>query len=236
MKKILKLALTDFKLIFRDSSLYTFLILPFLLYALLIWFVPGLVERYDVLLPYLPLFLIICVVENTQVFSFVSSMVLVDEKESNVATLYGVVPISNIQYLLSRFIFPFLITVLLNVGLIAVQPFYEIGLGTNLAISVLTAMVVPVCVMGINSIVENRMQAMIYIKAFNIIVLLPTAAFFVPDGFVHLFGFLPTHWIFQSIQNITQGVAFTFFALIGVLYFIGLMIWLSRQFLKKHFV
>lgn len=236
MKKILKLAVTDFKLIFRDPSLYAFLVLPFLLYALLIWFVPGLVERYDILLPYLPLFLVIGVVENTQVFSFISSMVLVDEKESNVATLYGVVPISNIQYLLSRFTFPFLITVLLNVGLLLVQPFYEIGFGTNLAISVLTAMIVPTYVLGINSIVENRMQAMIYIKAFNIIVLLPFVAFFVPDGFVHLFGFLPTHWIFQSVANMTKGASFALFAVIGILYFGGLMIWLSRLFVKKHFV
>lgn len=236
MKKILKLAFTDFKLIFRDPSLYAFLVLPVLLYALLIWFVPGLVERYDVLAPYLPLFLVIGVVENTQVFSFISSMVLVEEKESNVATLYGVVPISNIQYLVSRFIFPLLITVLLNVGLLAVQPFYDIGFGTNLIISVLTAMIVPAYVLGINSIVENRMQAMIYIKAFNIIVLLPFAAFFVPDGFLHLFGFFPTHWIFQSIANITEGVSFAIFAMIGVLYFGGLMVWLSRIFVNKHFV
>lgn len=236
MKKILKLALTDFKLIFRDPSLYAFLLLPVILYALLIWFVPGLVERYDLLLPYLPLFLVIGVIENTQVFSFISSMVLVEEKESNVATLYGVVPISHTQYLVSRFIFPFLITILLNVGLLAVQPFYEIGFGINLAISVLAALIVPAYVLGINSIVENRMQAMIYIKAFNIIVLLPFAAFFVPDGFVHLFGFLPTHWIFRSIVNITKGVSFTLFAIISVLYFGGLTVWFSRLFEKKHFV
>lgn len=236
MKKILKLALTDFKLIFRDPSLYAFLVLPVILYALLIWFVPGLVERYEVLLPYLPLFLVIGVVENTQVFSFISSMVLVDEKESDVATIYGVVPISNAQYLVSRFFLPFLITVLLNVVLLFVQPFYDIRFGTNLAISVLTAMIVPAYVLGINSIVENRMQAMIYIKAFNIIVLLPFAAFFVPDGFTHLFGFLPTHWIFQSIVNITEGTSFMIFAIIGALYFGGLMIWLSRLFVKKHFV
>ena len=81
MKKILKLALTDFKLIFRDPSLYAFLLLPVILYALLIWFVPGLVERYDLLLPYLPLFLVIGVIENTQVFSFISSMHTADKTE-----------------------------------------------------------------------------------------------------------------------------------------------------------
>ncbi len=236
MKKILKLALTDFKLIFRDPSLYAFLVLPVLLDALMVWFLPDLVERYEVLVPYIPLFVVIGVIENTQLFCFISSMVLIDEKETEVAKAYGIVPITNVQFLFSRFAFPFLFTVLLNVGLIAVQPFYEIRLGTNIIISVLAAMVVPAYVLGINSLVENRMQGMIYIKAFNMLVLIPVAAFFVPEGFIHLFGVLPTHWLFQSIQNITEDLSYVLFATVGVLYFGGLIAWLSRQFLKKHFV
>lgn len=236
MRKIIKLALTDFKLIFRDPSLYAFIVLPVLLYALMVWFLPALVERYEVLVPYIPLFLVIGVIENTQMFCFISSMVLIEEKETSVAKVYGVSPINGFQFILSRAILPFLITVLLNVGLIAVQPFYEIGLCTNIAISTLAALVVPAYVLGINTLVENRIQGMIYIKAFNMIVLLPFAAFFVPDGLVHFFGFLPTHWLFQSIVNGTEGLSFLFFGLIGTLYFGGLILWLSRQFLKKHFV
>lgn len=236
MKKIFKLSVTDFKLIFRDPSLYTFLVLPVVLYALIVWFLPGLVERYEVLIPYTSLFIVVGVIENTQMFCFISSMVLIEEKETEVAKAYGVAPISNLQFLLSRFIFPFLFTTLLNVGLLAVQPFYEIGWGTNIVLSLLAAMVVPAYVLGINSLVENRMQGMIYIKAFNMIVLLPIAAFFVPEGFVHFFGFLPTHWIFQVIQNITDDISYALFVAIGAVYFGGLIIWLSQQFLKRHFV
>lgn len=236
MKMIFKLAFTDFKLIFRDPSLYAFFVLPVFLYGLIVWFLPGLVERYEVLIPYIPLFIVVGVIENTQMFCFISSMVLIEEKETEVAKAYGVSPITNLQYVLSRFIFPFLFTGLLNVGLLAIQPFYEIGWGTNIILSMLAAMVVPAYVLGINSLVENRMQGMITIKAFNMIVLLPIAAFFVPDGFIHLFGLLPTHWIFQAIQNITDGVSYALFVTIGVLYFAGLIIWLSKQFLKKHFV
>ncbi|MCG2589458.1 hypothetical protein [Rhodohalobacter sulfatireducens] len=236
MNKIFKLAVTDFKLIFRDPSLYSFIFLPILLYGLMIWFLPGLVDRYDVLVPYLPLFLVLGVIENTQMFCFINSMVLIEEKETGVSILYGITPITENQFLLSRFIFPYLITVLFNVGLIALQPFYEIGLSTNIMISALAAMVVPVYVLGINSVVDNRMQGMIYIKAFNMIVLLPFAAFFVPENVVHLFGLLPTHWIFQSIVNVTEGTSYAFFAIITVFYFGGLMIWLSRLFVKKHFI
>lgn len=78
MKKILKLALVDFKLIFRDPSLRTFLFFPIVLLGLIILALPALVMKYDFLTPYLPVFLVVAVIENTQMFCFISSMVLID--------------------------------------------------------------------------------------------------------------------------------------------------------------
>lgn len=236
MQKIWKLALTDFKLIFRDPSLRTFLVLPVILFALIVWVLPGLVEKYDFLEPYLSVFLIIAVIENTQMFCFINSMVLIDEKETEVAKLYGIVPLSQVEYLLSRFLLPYLFTVALNVILFLVQPFFEISLFANLVISLLTALIVPVYALGINSIVQNRMQGMVWIKAFNMIVLVPLAAFFVPESLQHLFGFLPTHWIFQSVAQVTQGDAIGWTVAIGGCFF-GVLLWaMFRVFVRKHFV
>jgi fluoroquinolone transport system permease protein len=236
MKTVIKLAVTDFKLIFRSPSLRGFLVLPILLYVLIVWFVPGLVEKYDFLTPYLPVFLVIGVIENTQTFCFISSMVLIDEKETEVARLYGVVPLTHIQYLFSRMLIPFLFTVLLNVGLLAIQPFYPIHWAANLTISLITACVVPVYVLGINALVKNRMEGLIYIKAFNIVVLVPVAAFFLPQHFSPAFGIFPTHWIFQSIANVTAGLPIVGVITIGSAYFLLLLIFVSKAFLKKHFI
>lgn len=236
MKKILNLAFADFKIIFRDSSLRSFLFLPILLFVLLVWALPALVEKYDFLVPYLPLFLVIGVIENTQMFCFISSMVLIDEKETDVAKVYGVVPLSKVDYMLSRFLIPYLFTVLLNVIMFWVQPFFEISLSANLMISLLAGLVVPVYVLAINSIVQNRMQGMVYIKAFNMLVLIPIAAFFVPENLKHLFGVFPTHWIFQSIENVTQGLSVSLMVGIGYLMFVVLLWITSQMFIKRHFV
>ncbi|MEQ9305089.1 MAG: hypothetical protein RJQ14_14370 [Marinoscillum sp.] len=236
MNNVIKLALTDFKIIFRDPSLKTFLFLPILLFLLIVWWVPALASQYDFLQPYISLFLVVAVIENTQMFCAISSMVLIDEKETEISKVYGVVPLSHSEYLISRFIIPFFFTVLLNVVLLSVQPFYQINWIDNAVISILAALVVPVYVLGINTIVKNRMQGMVYIKAFNMIVLVPFAAFFVPEQYKHLFGIFPTHWLFQSIQNVTENLPLTLYAIIGfVLMLIAL--WLvSRSFLKKHFI
>lgn len=235
MKKIIRLALIDFKLIFRDPSLRTFLFFPIILICLIIWALPVLVTKYEFLIPYLPIFLVVAVIENTQMFCFISSMVLIDEKESDVAKVYGVVPFTKWQFIISRFLIPYSFTVLLNFILFNIQPFYTISLSSNLAISLLTGLIVPIYVLSINAIVKDRMQGMVYIKAFNMLVLIPIAAFFVPDKFKHLFGFFPTHWIFQSVENVTKGMSIASMSIVGFIFFGLLLFFVSKQFIKKHF-
>lgn len=236
MDKLIKLAIVDFKLIFRDPSLRTFLVLPALLFVLVVWGVPFFVQKFDFLASYIPLILVLCVVENTQMFSFISGMVLIDEKENNVAKVYGVVPLSIAQFILSRFMFPYLFTVVLNVILFIVQPFYEISWGTNLVVSLLAALIVPLYVLTLNVIADNRMQGMVYIKALNMLVILPIAAFFVPESFGVLFGILPTYWVFRSVENVIQGSPSGLMLGVGFAVF-TVLIWLaSRAFAKRHFV
>ncbi|MBR9861585.1 ABC transporter permease [bacterium] len=235
MKNIITLSVADFKLIFRDPSLRSFLGLPILLFALVIWLLPYLAQTYPGFEPYISVFMVVAAVENTQMFSFISSMVLIDEKENSVAQVYGVVPLSNSEYLLSRLAIPYLFTVCLNVILFIVQPFYHIGLIENISVSMLVGLIVPVYVIGINSIVKNRMQGMVYIKAFNLIVLAPIAAFFIPGKWEWIFGLLPSHWVFQSIQNLTNGEEVWMNLLIGFVFLMIMFLLLSRHFLKKHF-
>jgi fluoroquinolone transport system permease protein len=236
MKKLLKLAFTDFKLIFRDPSLRSFLVLPVILFVLIIWGVPPLIEKYDFLFPYLSSFLVVGVIENTQMFCFINTMVLIDEKESDVAKVYGVVPLSKMEYVLSRFLLPYLFTVVLNLILLFVQTICDISTASALLISFLAALVVPVYALAINSLVQNRMQGMVYVKAFNMLVLIPLAAFFVPEKFVHWFGVFPTHWVFQAIDRATQNLSIGVFAAIGFVFFLALLWLVSRIFVRKHFV
>lgn len=236
MKKVIILAISDFKLIFRDSSLRTFLVFPFILLGAFVWFLPNLVDKYALLKPYSSIFLMIGVIENTQLFSFISSMVLIDEKETDVAKVYGVVPLSKIQYIISRLIIPFLITVILNVILLKVQSLYPVKWIPNLTISILTALVVPVFVLGMNTLAKNRMQGMIYFKALNIIALLPLAVYFLPEKFKYVFSVIPTHWIFQSIQNTSQDLSITKSVMVGFVFFILLLILVSKKFINKHFI
>jgi fluoroquinolone transport system permease protein len=235
MKRILTLARIDFKLIFRDSSLRSFLVLPIILFALMIWGVPALVEKHPSLTAYLPIILAGFVIENTQLFCFISSMIWIDEKEMGVAKAYGIVPLSKIQFILSRLLFPFLITVLLNVLLLEVQDFYEISILHIWLIAILTGLIVPIYALTINAIVDNRMQGMVYIKALNMLIILPITAFFIPAPFQHIFALLPSHWVFQAVNQTLLQTMNTWSFIIGFGLMWILIILSSKFFWRKHF-
>ena len=236
MKHLISLSIADMKVILRSPALRGFMFLPILLFALIIWFLPGLVDRYPNIAPFVPVFILVGIIENTQLFSFISSLVFVDEKETEVNKVYGIVPLNSFEFLASRLTIPFLFTVLLNLVLLALQPFFQIGFLENLVISFVSALVVPVYVLGINIFARNRMQALVYIKVFNIIVLLPLAAFFIQSDIRFIFSVLPTYYVFKGADQMIADLPYLGFAAAATLYLVILLFVTARFFLKKHFV
>ncbi len=80
LKSLKQIAINDFALIFRDLTLKSFLILPLILLFLAIWLVPFLLNKYDFLNEYTTLILMLFIIENTQGFCIIYSLLLIDEK------------------------------------------------------------------------------------------------------------------------------------------------------------
>ena len=235
MNQLLHIAFNDVRLIFRDSTLRIFFFLPLLLFGLIIWLLPSLAEQYEVLKSYISLFIILAIFENTQAFSIVMTMVLIEEKETNVAKVYGVLPVSRSALTLSRFLIPYMFTFLLNILFLLLQPFYTISLAAIISIAIIAALLVPIYPMAINAIVKNKIEGMMYLKVLNILVLVPFAAFFVPASYLPFFGILPSHWFFQGLHQLFLGEPY-FLQLTIALFFLLLVFSISfRYFLKNHF-
>ena len=236
MNQYIQLAISDFKLIFRDTSLRVFLLLPILIFMVVLWFLPWLVEKYEVVKPFIPFVLIVSTIELTQGFSFVYSMVLIDEKETGVSKVYGVLPVEHQRFTLTRFIIPTFITILMIWGLLLVQPFYQLEIVNSLLLSILGGLVVPLYILGVSMMSKNRLEGMVWVKAFNIIVIAPIAAFFVPEAFGYIFGILPTYWTFQSMYNLILGNGMWLHFGIGILFSFVLIVIAVRRFVKVYFV
>ena len=220
MKHLLKVSISDFKLIFRDPSLRVFLALPLLAYVVILALLPWLVEKYDFIEPYVPLVLMATVTQVSQMFGFIYGMVFIEEKETQVAKVYGVLlPVSKIWFVIFRMMIPFFITVAFTCLLLLLQPFFDLPFHLSLLLSFVIGLMSWIYPFSISILSTNKLMGMTWIKVFNVIIVIPLAAFFVPDAFAPLFGILPTHWIFQGLNDLIIGQAFWLNLLVGCGFF-----------------
>lgn len=236
MKKLIDLTLNDFKLIYRTPSLRAFLVMPGIIFIVVLVLLPMLVENFPSVEPYLPPILIVATFELTQMFGFIYCMVLIEEKETAVAKIYGVLPVSKIGFVLARLFIPTLITTVLTFILLEAQTFYPVAVVPNLVFSLIGGLLVPVYILGISVLAKNRMAGMVWIKVFNIAVVVPVIAFFIPQRFTPLFGIFPTHWPYQGFFSLLEGEAFLWQLIIGLFYLGGLLVIAVRKFALSHFV
>ncbi len=229
-------AVSDFRLVFRDSSLRIFLLMPLIIIAVVNGFLPYLVSRYEVVLEYVPYVLMAATLQTATMFGFIYCIVLIDEKDTGVNKMYGVLPVSKSGMIIYRLLFPYIFSTLFSFLVLAVQPFYQFSIGFNLLVSLLVAFLGPIFILLITNYSANKMQGMTWYKGINSVINLPLLVFFIPVGFAPFFFWIPSHWIYQSIDHYLRGEGY--YLELGIGFALSLIILglLVRQFSKRHFV
>ena len=168
-------------------------------------------------------------------FGFVYSMVLVDEKDTNVAKVYGILPVSKFWFVAFRLIPPFLLATLATFALLLVEPFYDLPVFSSLVYSILAGLVTPLMVLFVAILAKNKIEAMTWQKLFNLPLYLPILAFFVPASFSLIFTISPTFWAYQGFHFLIEGGNFWLYMLIGFAHIILLIVLMIKRFTRSHF-
>ncbi len=235
MKKLITVAANDFRLIFRDNSLKIFLALPLLNLVVIRYGVPYVATVYDALEDYIPAVLILATMQGSIAFGFIYSMVFVDEKDTNVAKVYGIVPISKFWFIAFRLIPPFLLATLSTFLLLLAEPFYGLPIVANLVYSTLAGLVAPMMTLFVATMATNKIEAMTWQKLFNLPLMVPIASLFVPAPFSFLFAIFPTYWAYQGFSFFIKGGYFWLYMLIGTVYSLALVVLMINRFTSRHF-
>lgn len=235
MQQILKISIADFWLIFRDASLKTFLFLPLLIFFIILWALPELIKAFPIVADYKKYILIVSTIQLTQMFGFIYGMMLVDEKETGVAKVYGILPVNKIGFIIGRFFMPIIITILLTFLLLLVQPFYNLASFPCLIFSILSGLLVPVYAIGVSLLSKNRIEGLVWVKVMNLIIVLPIVAFFVPKNISYFFSVFPTYWLYLGLDQMIFNQYFMINWAAGFLYLLILLTLFSLQFTKKHY-
>lgn len=235
MKGWFQIMRTDFRLIFRDPSLLSFLAFPLLIFGVVNILVPFLIGRFPVVEAYVPFILMWASVQVGQMFGIIYGLVFIDEKDTQVAKAYGVLPVSKGLFMVSRLMLAFLLSGLVTVLLLLTQPFYHftwpfIG-GYALWASLLTV-IYPLLLTVWSA---NKLVGMTWAKVINLALIIPVAAFFVPEQLSGLFALLPPYWAFRAMADHLFGHTFWFSLLVGFVPLLALLGWAVRRIEREHF-
>lgn len=236
MQQLLFLSLSDFKLVFRDPSLRTFLFLPVLIFIVILVALPALINSFPVVEDYTLYVLMAAVTQTSQMFGFIYGMVFIEEKETQVAKMYGVVPVERKSFILSRLVLPSIFSIFVCWLLFLLQPFVEISLFAGFVLSVLMGLIGLAYPLAVSMLSSNKMMGMTMIKIMNLVLIIPLVGFFTPKAFAHIaFGIIPSHWLFHGMEAEVIGGNFGLMVLIGFILTFALIVMLIRRFVRTHY-
>jgi fluoroquinolone transport system permease protein len=235
MKKLIRVAINDFKLVFRDNSLKIFIFLPLLILLVVRYGVPYVAGIYEDLNDYLNIILMFATMQGSIAFGFIYSMVLVDEKDTSVAKVYGILPISKFWFVAFRLIPPFLLATLATFLLLLVEPFYNLPPLAGFVYSALAGLVAPLIILFTSTVAKNKIEAMTWQKLLNIPLFLPVLALFVPALYSLVFAVSPTYWAYQSFNSLIESGNPVIYLLIGFVHSILLLALMIKRLTETHF-
>src|SRR5687767_10232893 len=105
MNQLIQLTLADLRRIFRDKTLLLFLFTPVFLILFVRFFVPYLTNLYPVVADYHAYIMMFASAQTAIMFGFISSFIILDEKDENVLQVIRILPITSAYFIFFRLIF-----------------------------------------------------------------------------------------------------------------------------------
>lgn len=235
MRKLITVAVNDFRLVFRDNSLKIFILLPLLILLVIRYGLPYVAGLYQVLDDYVGFILMLATLQGSIAFGFIYSMVFVDEKDTNVARVYGILPVSKFWFMVLRLIPPFVLATTATFLLLLAEPFYSLPVVPNLVYSVLAGLMAPLMALFVATRAKNKIEAMTWQKLFNVPLFLPILAFYVPAPLSFLFAFFPTYWAYSGLDALIGEQNSWGYLIVGLAYSGILLVSLINRFTQNHF-
>jgi fluoroquinolone transport system permease protein len=235
MNRLVTAALNDFKLVFRDHSLKVFLALPLITLPVIRYGVPYVAGVYNVVQDYIAVILMLATMQGPVAFGFIYSMVLVDEKDTNVGKVYGVLPVSKFWLTVVRLLPPYALATFATFLLLLAEPFYGLPALSIFVYSVVAASAAPLMIMFVAIAASNKIEAMTWLKLFNVPLYLPIVSFFVPASFSLLFAVFPPYWAYHTFDSIIRGDTFWAYSIAGLLHSVAATGLMTKKFARDHF-
>lgn len=229
------LLLGDFRQVFRDRTLTMFIFLPFILIAAVRFLVPFLAIKFPILADYYPVIMMFASLQTAIMFGFITSFIILDEKDENVLQAIRVLPISSFYFILYRLSFATLFSSLGAFLMISLSGISYPGLINAVLLSILYGLTAPFITLLIATFASNKMEGMAYFKGLDLILILPVLVFFLDEKWTYVFAFIPTYWSNMLYhESVNEGPAVEVF-LVAIVFYAALLYGLFHLFKRRVF-
>lgn len=188
--------------IFNDAMLFAVCLAPILAACFFHFGIPPIEQllcdyfnKTSILTDYYLLFDLLLSVLTPYMFCFASSMVMLTEYDENMASYMAITPVGKKGYLISRLVFPAIISFFVSVILMLWFSLTQWSLVMLLLSCFLTCILSIAVSLLLFSFSHNRVEGMAIAKLSGIIILGLPVPFFLLSKVQYLFSLLPSFWI-----------------------------------------
>ncbi len=201
MKPLLRSFGIFIRQIIRDDMLWAVCLAPLLTALLFRFGIPyaetllcAHFQRQTILAGYYLLFDFVLCLMPSYMFCFASAMVMLTERDENMAGYTAVTPVGKTGYVLSRLVLPVAISIPFSILLMCFFSLTDWDYLTLSAVSLLMSLLSTAVALFIFSFSRNRVEGMAMAKMSGLMFVGLAAPFFVLSDAQYLFAFLPSFW------------------------------------------
>lgn len=233
LRRLRALASGDGRNVARDPLLRWMIVLPFALVPLARWGVPALgaalAARYGFdLRPYHPLILSFLVLVMPGLVGMVVAFLLLDQRDDGTLAALRVTPLPFRDYLAYLLLLPSAVAVVAGVFLLETVALVPVSLSVAALAALAAAPIAPVYALFVARFARNKVEGFALVKAVGVVQIPPILAWWVPEPWQFLFGFVPYYWPAKVVWSAaTDGPVLGYAALAWGLE--GVIVWLLLQ-------
>lgn len=235
MKKLYTLVANDFKQIFRDKTLFIFLLAPLILIAFVRFVIPIVAAKFPLIIEYYPYLIMGGSIQTSIMFGFVVTFMILEEKDENVLQVIRVLPISSMYFVFYRLIFATIFSFTGAFLMITLSGIAYPGLISSILLSFQYSLIAAFITLIISTFASNKVEGLAYFKGIDLILMIPMISFFVPQTFKYLFAVIPVFWTYQLHESLLNHDENYILFFVGIMFYAVVLSFLFWQFKKRVF-
>lgn len=201
MNKFCSVVRSDMKNIRRDPTLLLMLFVPFILLVFLRIVIPIAARYYPEISEFYPAILGLFALLNASFPAFIGSFILLDEKDLKLLPVIKVTPVSLSGFLLARLGYLSAIGFFTGLLIIRVNGFLQLPVTQSIELAFMCMLNAPILLLLMVTLSHNKVEGLTYMKAANMLILIPILILFIQNPLENLLAVLPSFWIFKLLDS-----------------------------------